>query len=189
MSSHAHAHALTWLPLLRLLADRFARRLRPAARRMRRISNYRCHSTEWSSRATYCNSLLLSNCSAGRAWCAPWRHFHLCPSARLLLLCSPCWLHHPWSAQPAHCMLASDRAVLRKQLCGGTAAAWGSCRAAVRSLSAVCRGHCCCVCVSAIVRARSLCCSMTLSNAHLSTGIMSHRNDPLLSSTPHRNPC
>jgi len=58
------------------------------------------------------------------------------------------------------------------------------CRAAARSLRAACCGHCCRVCVSAIVHACSPCCSLVLSHAHPITGITSRRNDPLLCGAP-----
>ncbi len=116
------ADCRAWLLLLRLYADRLERQLQPAAYRMRRSSDYHSHSTERSSRAIHCIGLLPRSCTAGCARSAPWRHFHFCSSERFLLHCSPCWLHQQWSAQLAHCMLASSREVLRKQLCGRTAA-------------------------------------------------------------------
>jgi len=122
MRSHCRAR----LHLLRLSADRLARRLQPAAWRMQRSSDYRSHIGERSNRAIRCSHLLPRNCTAGRARSPPWRHFHFGPSERLLLHYLPCWLHPQWLAQPAHCMLASIREVLRKQLYGGTAATFVS---------------------------------------------------------------
>lgn len=116
------------LCLLLLSADRLARRPELAAWRMRRVSDCRSHIAERSNGAIHRSCLLPWSCTAGCARSAPWRHFHFCASEWLLRHYLPCWLHQQWSAHLAHCMLASTNGVLRKQLCGGTAAAFVSVR-------------------------------------------------------------
>jgi hypothetical protein len=124
---------------------------------MRKDNGCRARMVEESVRTIHRRHLMPRCSTAGCGQSAPCSHFHFRPSERLLLHCSPCWLYQQWSAQPAYCMRVSSTGVLRKQLCGGAAAAFVSVRGCNELIS------CClrymllpCICISSSASQQSM---------------------------------